>query len=557
MDTNPIFNGEQLGWAIEQAPVAIALFDRQLRYRIASDRWLEYHGLEASPQLIGQRYTDLFPEAPRHWVDRYRRCLDYTLATSDSGYLSLPNGHRIWIQWQASPWVDIDCNVCGLILHAERVEESIEVNLSWARAVQFSPDLYSIFYLDGRIKHVNAAWTKTLGYDPSKVCDRSFYELVHPEDLPACEVAIQQLLAGPPLTDLENRYRHQDGSYHWLQWSAMVEFDRGEIYAVARDITQRHDANEALALSETRLREQTQTLEQTLNDLSNTQLQLVQTEKLSTLGQMLAGVAHEINNPVNFIYGNLLHAKEYTQDLLTLIRLYQQEYDRPSPELQDALDASDLDFLVEDLPQLITSMTLGATRIKEIVSSLRNFSRTDVSATSTNVHDCINSTLTILQNRIKDSPTRPATIIDQDYGELPIIQGYAGPLSQVFMNILSNALDALEDHDRERSYSEIAVNPNRITITTRSDRQNVYITICDNGPGIPEKILSQLFEPFFTTKPSGKGTGLGLSICHQIITQKHGGSITCESPVAENGGTRFSISLPCSPSPAIATDEAE
>jgi PAS domain S-box-containing protein len=545
--TNLTFDGDQLGWAIEQAPVAIALFDRQLCYRIASDRWLEYHGLDVRQPPIGLRYTDLFPQAPQHWVDRYRRCLDFTLATSDSGYLPLSNGHAIWMHWQASPWVDLNNEVCGLILHAERVEESIEVNLSWARAVQFSPDLYSIFHLDGRIKHVNSAWNKTLGYSPVDVCNRSFYELVHPEDLPQCEIAIERLLAGQPLTNLENRYRHHDGSYHWLQWSAMVEFDRGEIYAVARDITERHDANEALARSETQLREQAQTLEQTLSDLNNTQMQLVQTEKLSTLGQMLAGVAHEINNPVNFIYGNLLHAKEYTQDLLDLIALYRQECENPSPKLQDAIDASDLDFLIEDLPQLLTSMRLGADRIKEIVSSLRNFSRVDTSATTTNIHNCLNSTLTILQNRIKDSPTRPATVIEQDYGDIPTIQGYAGPLSQVFMNILSNALDALEEANTGRSYAEISANPNRIIIATRSDEQNVYITISDNGPGMPETVRSQLFEPFFTTKPSGKGTGLGLSICYQIITEKHRGCITCTSPASNGCGTMFSISLPLEP----------
>ncbi len=547
MVNNLTFNREQLGWAIEQAPVAIALFDRQLRYRVASDRWLEYHGLSASPPPVGSRYTDLFPQAPQHWVDRYRKCLDFTLATSDSGYLPLPDGHAIWMHWQASPWVDLNSEVCGLILHAERVEESIEVNLSWARAVQFSPDLYSIFHLDGRIKHVNAAWNKTLGYHPNDVCNRSFYELVHQDDLPQCEVALKQLLAGFPLTNLENRYRHQDGSYHWLQWSAIVEFDRGEIYAVARDITERHDANEALARSEIQLREQAQTLEKTLSDLNNTQMQLVQTEKLSTLGQMLAGVAHEINNPVNFIYGNLLHAKEYTQDLLSLINLYRQECDPPSPQLQDAIDSSDLDFLIEDLPQLLTSMRLGADRIKEIVSSLRNFSRVDTNATTTNIHNCLNSTLTILQNRIKDSPARPATVIELNYGDIPHIQGYAGPLSQVFMNILGNALDALEEGDAERSYADIAANPNRIVIATRSDQENVYVTITDNGPGIPEAVRSQLFEPFFTTKPSGKGTGLGLSICYQIVTEKHGGCITCESPVNDDGGTIFSISLPLVP----------
>jgi len=535
----------QLCWAIEQAPVAIALFDRQLRFCIASDRWLEYHDLKQAPPAL-QPYSDIFPAAPKGWVKRYRQCLELNLATSDSGYLTLPSGRSIWIRWQATPWADSMATLpepCGLILHAERVEENAEVNLSWANAVQFSPDLYCIFSLDSRVKHVNAAWKRNLAYEPHEVYNRSFYDLIHPDDLERSEAATQQLLEGEALTQFENRYRHKDGSYRWLQWTAMAQFEREEIYAVARDITASKEANLALANSEAQLRHQTHVLEETIRNLNDTQMQLIQTEKLSTLGQLLAGVAHEINNPVNFIYGNLVHAKAYTADLIDLLESYRQEHPSPSEYLQGEMEAIDLEFLLEDLPQLISSMMNGADRIKEIVASLRNFSRLDAASTDeVDVHRCIDSTLTILQNRLKATSHYGEIQIIRKYGELPKIECFSGPLSQVFMNIINNAIDALREQDAKRSGVDREANPSLITIQTTASPQHITILIQDNGPGIPEAVRQQLFEPFFTTKPVGQGTGLGLSICNQIITEKHHGQLSCESQ--PGNGTTFKIIIP-------------
>jgi two-component system, NtrC family, sensor kinase len=292
------------------------------------------------------------------------------------------------------------------------------------------------------------------------------------------------------------------------------------------------------------LKQQAIALEKTLQDLQETQAQLIQTEKMSSLGQLVAGVAHEINNPVNFIYGNLTHVNNYTQELLGLINLYKKNYPSPDLEIKDYIENIDLDFLIEDLPKILASMKSGADRIREIVLTLRNFSRLDEAEMKpVNIHDGIDSTLLILHNNIKDKPDCPGIQIIKDYGELPPVECYAGQLNQVFMNILSNAIDSLHKQDKERSLAAIKTSPSTITIQTQIiSYERVKICIKDNGPGIPEAIKNRIFDPFFTTKPVGQGTGLGLSISYQIIVDKHGGNLQCIS--APNQGAEFAIEIP-------------
>lgn len=295
---------------------------------------------------------------------------------------------------------------------------------------------------------------------------------------------------------------------------------------------------------EARVEERTNKLSQTLLDLQKTQAQLIQTEKMSSLGQMVAGVAHEINNPVNFINGNLAHASEYSQQLLELVGLYQQQYPYPTPEIQAELEAIDFSFLKQDFPKLLNSMDVGAQRITEIVKSLRSFSRLDEAAFKVaDIHDGIDSTLMILQHRFKRMPTREDIQIKKDYGRLPLIECYPGQLNQVFMNLLVNALDALDERDKLRSPKDIQANPSYIQISTSLDPTGwVIIRIIDNGMGMSDAVRSRLFDPFFTTKGIGKGTGLGLSISYQIIVDRHGGRIDCHS--TEGKGTEFIIQIP-------------
>lgn len=296
---------------------------------------------------------------------------------------------------------------------------------------------------------------------------------------------------------------------------------------------------------ENRVEERTSELKQALQTIQQAQIQLIQSEKMSTLGQLVAGVAHEINNPVGFIQGNLNHAETYIQDLLGIFQLYQQQFPSPGVEITTRAEEVDLEYLIEDLPQLISSMKVGLERIRQISISIRTFSRADsISKVEANLHEGIDSALLILQHRLKANEKHPKIEVVKEYGTLPLVPCYPGQLNQVFINLIANAIDTLEDSCFGRDLEELKANPRQIIIHTEVDRSRnmAIVRIRDNGLGMSEEVRSKIFDYLFTTKPAEKGTGLGLSISHQIVVEKHGGYL---SSFSEQGvGTEFIIEIP-------------
>ena len=370
------------------------------------------------------------------------------------------------------------------------------------------------------------------------------FDLYQPDGktpLPKTEIPLFRAWQGEIVENAEMIIAPKQGSTRFLLASGQAIFDPsgnkiGAVVAM-RDISDRKQAEQAL-------QQKSQALETALADLQYAQIQIVQSEKMSALGNLVAGVAHEINNPIGFIAGNLQPALDYIKDTFGLLDLYQQEYPNPSRVIQEEIEAIDLDYMREDLPKLIGSMKLGVDRIRGISTSLRTFSRADKDyKVLFNIHEGIDSTILILKHRLKANEFRPEIKVYKNYGNIPAIECFPGQLNQVFMNILANAIDAVEEGNRERSLADIKANSNRIDIQTQLNKsqEQVIIQIRDNGVGMSNEILHRVFDHLFTTKAVGKGTGLGLAIAHQMV-EKHSGAISVNSTVGV--GTEFVITLP-------------
>ncbi|MBD1909229.1 MULTISPECIES: PAS domain S-box protein [unclassified Leptolyngbya] len=569
---------QMLQLVINTFPQRVFWKDKNFRYLGCNTIFARDAGLESPEQIVGR---DDFELAWKESAPLYRADDQFVIETNvpKVNYEESQvreDGTFFWLRTNKIPLHNDAKEVIGVFGSYEDISDRKQAEAMLQEQEQFLRSIYDnveyvIFVLDvldnGEFRYVgwNANAAKGSGLSSAEVAGKTPKEVFGSEAGEEITQALSQCLqVGTMVTD-EKRLMFQEQEFWSIATLNPLHNSEGKIYRIVGTSFDISDRKRAEVL----LQQQKEQLEHALKELQQMQMQLVQSEKMSGLGQLVAGVAHEINNPVNFIYGNLIHANEYTQDLLGLLRLYQQHHPNPHPTVQAEADAIDLEFLIDDLPKLLSSMKVGADRIQKIVASLRTFSRMDeAEMKEVNIHEGIDSTLMILQNRIKTKSDRLGIEVVRDYSNLPLVECYAGQLNQVFMNILSNAIDALEESSKDTSglrqdlieSSELAEaeqnsqNSNttklkepyyfpRIQIRTELvDQNHVSVHFIDNGIGIPEHVKQRLFDPFFTTKPIGKGTGMGLSISYQIIAEKHKGSLQCHSLPGQ--GTEFVLTIP-------------
>ncbi|HBQ97304.1 MAG TPA: hypothetical protein DD761_02065 [Cyanobacteria bacterium UBA11691] len=460
-------------------------------------------------------------------------------------------GNPMFVEVHAYPILDAQGNLVQIIEYSlditprRKAEEKVR---QLSQAVEQSANGIIITDLKGKIEYVNSQFTQMTGYSLQEVQGKTPRILNSGAQSKAYYKELWKTIKSGNEWRGEFHNRRKDGSLYWAHAtiSPMFNADRKMTHflGIQENITARKQAESDLRESEYKLRRKTEELEKTLAELRQTQSQLIQTEKMSSLGQLVAGIAHEINNPISFIYGNLGYAETYIQDLMGLIEAYQESYPHPQPQVAETIEEIDFEFLMEDLPKILESMKQGANRIDSIVSSLRIFSHMDqVGIKAVDIHQGLESSLTLLQSRLQGDQHRREIQIKKEYADLPLVECYPDQLNQVFMNLMMNAIDAIEERDRTLFRNDVQSYTGQISIITQFVEAGlVKISITDNGIGIKESIKSRLFDPFFTTKDVGQGTGLGLSIAYQIITEQHLGTLEYSSTEWE--GTEWTIALP-------------
>ncbi|MEM9948214.1 MAG: PAS domain-containing protein [Cyanobacteria bacterium P01_D01_bin.36] len=452
--------------------------------------------------------------------------------------LILPSGRQRWVRTVAKPQPHADGSIVWYgclsdIGDRKQIEAKLNDSLKELADVKFALDCSSDVAITdhrGHITYVNDKFCEVSKYSRAELMGQTHRIINSDYHTRQFFEDMWYTISNGHVWLGEVRNRAKDGQHYWADTTIVPFLDEDgcpyQYVAIRNNITERKRAEICLV-------QQAEDLEKAFSELQQTQTQLVQTEKMSSLGQLVAGVAHEINNPVSFIYGNINPANRYAMSLIELLRLYQNHYPEPPEEIEEELEELDFEFMTEDLLNLLSSMKVGAERIRQIVASLRTFSRKDeAEKKSVDVHQGLDSTLMILAHRLKPQSQRAAVQLIKNYGELPPVHCYAGQLNQVFMNIISNAIDAIE-----------AVNTPQITLATALVEDQVIVTIQDNGVGMPEEVRSQIFNPFYTTKPIGQGTGMGLSISYQIVTERHGGSLQVSSTPGEGTTLRLQIPL--------------
>ncbi|MFP4120956.1 PAS domain S-box protein [Coleofasciculus sp.] len=520
---------------------------------------------KSKTELIGTKYLDLLPDFIQDQIrDFVESLVNHECPETSEHIMISDQGELHWFKWTDQPILDeqgqiIEVQSFGIdITTRKQAEEKLrlsEENLAQAQRIAHIGN-WEFDVITNQIIW-SAELFRIFGLEPNQTepTYQQLLDFIHPDDCSEFEETVKQAIAQGLCYELDFQIlpRNRTTVRH-LEVRIEPIFDQQhrviKLFGTALDITQRQKAETALRQSEARERERAHQLQRTLEELKRTQSQLVQTAKMSSLGQMVAGMAHEINNPVSFILGNLTIGRQYFNDLLRLINIYQETYPNPSSSLQDIAEAIDLQFIQEDWQKLLNSIQEGAERIHQIILSLKNFSRLDeADLKSVDIHQGIESSLFILQHRLKPPSNRSGIQVIKEYGQLPPITCYANQLNQVFMNILVNAIDAIESHSSPgviRISTEVA-DAHRQSLPKNGNQQAdvVIIRITDNGIGISEEVQPQIFDPFFTTKPVGSGTGLGLSISYQIIVEKHQGQLSCLSTPGE--GTTFIIEMPINP----------